>query len=174
MPWIILAFGALAAVLMTTVVETLGRRRDYASALVEERTASLRIAMEELEAAQADLVRQQNLAAVGQLVLTVSTTSVPGSAQIIVTDTGTGMSQRLESLGRLAGGVAHDFNNLLAVILNCASFVAEATFDNESVRADVEQIRTAAEGGETRPTCHPSTATSLELWGTRHDHLDER
>jgi signal transduction histidine kinase len=54
-------------------------------------------------------------------------------------------SQRLESLGQLAGGVAHDFNNLLSVILGCASFVAEATVGNESVRADVEQIRTAAE-----------------------------
>jgi signal transduction histidine kinase len=71
MPWIILAVGAIAAVLMTAVVEILGRRRDYASALVEERTASLRSAMTELETAQVHLVRQENLAAVGQLASTV-------------------------------------------------------------------------------------------------------
>jgi signal transduction histidine kinase len=53
-------------------------------------------------------------------------------------------AQRMESLGQLAGGVAHDFNNMLAVILTCAGFVAEATADNEPVRADVEQIKTAA------------------------------
>jgi signal transduction histidine kinase len=54
-------------------------------------------------------------------------------------------SQRLESLGMLAGGVAHDFNNLLNVILNCACFVADAVADNEPVRTDVEEIIKAAE-----------------------------
>ncbi len=71
MPWIILAVGLLAAVLMTAVVETLGRRRDYAAALVEERTASLRTAIAGLEQAQAQLIRQERLAAVGQLASTV-------------------------------------------------------------------------------------------------------
>lgn len=71
LPWIILAFGVVAAALMTAVIETLGRRRDYASALVEERTASLRSAIAERETAQANLIRQENMAAIGQLAATV-------------------------------------------------------------------------------------------------------
>jgi signal transduction histidine kinase len=71
MPWIILALGAVAAALMTAVIETLGRRRDYASALVEERTASLRSAIAERETAQAHLIRHEKMAAIGQLAATV-------------------------------------------------------------------------------------------------------
>jgi PAS domain S-box-containing protein len=54
-------------------------------------------------------------------------------------------SQRLESLGQLAGGIAHDFNNLLAVILNYATFVAEEIPEHAPARADLDQIRIAAE-----------------------------
>jgi two-component system cell cycle sensor histidine kinase/response regulator CckA len=52
--------------------------------------------------------------------------------------------QRMETVGQFAGGIAHDFNNLLAVILNYAQFAEDGT-DLTAVRADVSQLRTAAE-----------------------------
>ena len=55
-------------------------------------------------------------------------------------------AQRLESVGKLAGGVAHDFNNLLAVIINYASFVADGLPEgDEDLRADIGEIIKAAE-----------------------------
>jgi signal transduction histidine kinase len=55
-------------------------------------------------------------------------------------------SRRLESVGKLAGGVAHDFNNLLAVILNYADFALEAATDDEQ-RRDLEELSKAATRG---------------------------
>jgi two-component system cell cycle sensor histidine kinase/response regulator CckA len=54
-------------------------------------------------------------------------------------------SERLESLGQLAGGVAHDFNNLLSVILNYARFVTDSLDAGSRQRDDVKEIITAAE-----------------------------
>jgi len=55
------------------------------------------------------------------------------------------MSQKLESIGRLAGGVAHDFNNLLSVVLGYTGFALEAVREGDPLREDLEEIRRAGE-----------------------------
>lgn len=55
-------------------------------------------------------------------------------------------SQRLESLGRLAGGVAHDMNNLLAPILMTVSFLRQIQPASE-LDQDLHTIETCAQRG---------------------------
>ncbi|HLF92580.1 MAG TPA: ATP-binding protein [Planctomycetota bacterium] len=55
------------------------------------------------------------------------------------------MMQKMDSLGRFAGGVAHDFNNLLMVIQNSADLAHQALPSGSPVRADLEAIRDASE-----------------------------
>lgn len=71
MPWAILAGGLLAALLAAAVVETLARRREYAISLVKLRTEELQESLVELSAAHEQLVRQERLAAIGQLASTI-------------------------------------------------------------------------------------------------------
>jgi hypothetical protein len=80
--------------------------------------------------------------------------------------------QRLESLGRLAGGVAHDFNNLLAVMLNSTDFVREAILRWSEAGAgepppllmsDLDEIRRAAQ--------RAASLTRQLLTFGRRDHL---
>ncbi len=58
-------------------------------------------------------------------------------------------SQRMEAVGRLAGGVAHDFNNLLTAILGYCDILQWRTGSRGPGHVEVEEIRKAAERAST-------------------------
>jgi two-component system cell cycle sensor histidine kinase/response regulator CckA len=52
-------------------------------------------------------------------------------------------SQKMEAIGRLAGGVAHDFNNVLSVILSYGEILLSEMKPGEPMREEIEEIRKA-------------------------------
>ena len=54
-------------------------------------------------------------------------------------------SQKMEAIGRLAGGVAHDFNNLLSVILSYGEMMSSSIPKDDELHGEVMEIRKAAQ-----------------------------
>lgn len=57
--------------------------------------------------------------------------------------------QKLESVGRLAGGVAHEFNNKLTIILGLVEILMEKSDQDGQTYSDLKEIRNAAEHSAT-------------------------
>jgi PAS domain S-box-containing protein len=54
------------------------------------------------------------------------------------------LAQRMESMGRLAGGLAHDINNLLTPLLGYSELILESVDNREELREGLAQIKGAA------------------------------
>ena len=54
-------------------------------------------------------------------------------------------SQKMESIGTLAGGVAHDFNNILTVIMSCAAMLRLKPDDHERARQLINLIESSSQ-----------------------------
>ncbi len=54
-------------------------------------------------------------------------------------------TQKMEAVGRLAGGIAHEFNNYLAIIMGYTDILERETGGNDSLRLSLSEIKSASQ-----------------------------
>jgi signal transduction histidine kinase len=119
-----------------TMVEKLRDSQRELERKVQERTAQLEEANRQLESLSEANAQKRTEA---EKERTVALEALHDTEKQLL------QSQKLEAVGRLAGGISHDFNNLLTVILGYSDIMKRNLPDSHPLRRNVEEIVRASE-----------------------------
>jgi signal transduction histidine kinase len=119
-----------------TMVEKLHESQRELEHKVQERTAQLEEANRQLESLSETNAQKRSLA---EKERTDALEALHNTEKQLL------QSQKLEAVGRLAGGISHDFNNLLTVILGYSDIMKRNLEESHPLRRHVEEIVRASE-----------------------------
>ena len=108
---------------------------------------SLALDQEALRAGASDYVEKQMVAAQLERSIRYALRTWQATRLLHDRDEQLRHAQKMEAIGRLAGGVAHDFNNLLTAIIGYTDLIAEHLDESTPAYRDVIEIRKAADRG---------------------------
>jgi signal transduction histidine kinase len=128
-------FGQLAKA-FNTMVEKLHESQRELERKVQERTAQLEAANRQLESLSETNAQKRSLA---ERERTDALEALYNTEKQLL------QSQKLEAVGRLAGGISHDFNNLLTVILGYSDIMKRNLQEGHPLRRNVVEIVRASE-----------------------------